>query len=172
MKLTSKQIWEMAQNVATKITVDADIMIGMTRDELTDIDSRCAGLVESPSQYDGKDYDETQTIDYFKTLVKFHMAARLAGYKVERDPENKEQMVAEIVNDILDKDNLDDTAVTNVFLDDGGNCIQITFTGAVEFPTIAAIGQAFGDPEPNVYGAGDNTIMLVISNEIRDEIKS
>ena len=64
----------MANNVAAQITKTGNNVTDMSRDELAAIDSRCANLIENPSQYDGKDYDETETLDYFKVLVKFHMA--------------------------------------------------------------------------------------------------
>ena len=87
MKLTSNQIWEMAQRVAVKL--DGICVENMSKADLAKYDERCNALVEHPSQNDGKDYDENQTLDYFKTLVKFHMAAHDAGYKVEKWEEAK-----------------------------------------------------------------------------------
>lgn len=77
----------------------------------------------------------------------------------------KELFVSNIVNEILKKDELDDNEITKVELDDYGNCLHITFKGAVYASTIFAIGKAFGDNDPNVYGDGDNTIKIVVSNE-------
>lgn len=79
MKLTAEQIWEMAVNMAAKMIEEnktSDEVKSMSRDELAAIDSRCAELIEHPSKYDGKDYDENQELDYFRTLTAFHMAAQ------------------------------------------------------------------------------------------------
>lgn len=46
-----------------------------------------------------------------------------------------------------------------------GKELFITFKGGVYASTIIAIGKAFGDEEPTVYGDGDNTINIVVSNE-------
>lgn len=166
MKLTPRQVWEMAQNVAAQMIEEGKTVDNTDIYKLCELDSRCANLVDNPSQTD----DETQTLGYFQTLLRFHLAARAAGYKVERDPENKEQKVAEIVTEILDRDNLDDTAVIKAELDDHGQIISVTFTGAVEYSTIRAIGEAFGDPEPNVYPAEGCAIMLIISNDSREDL--
>ena len=77
----------------------------------------------------------------------------------------KELFVSNIVNEILKKDELDNNEITKVELDDHGNILHITFKGAVYASTIIAIGNAFGDNDPNVYGDGDNTINIVVSNE-------
>ena len=77
----------------------------------------------------------------------------------------KELFVSNIVNEILKKDELDNNEITKVELDDHGNILHITFKGGVYASTIIAIGKAFGDEEPTVYGDGDNTIKIVVSNE-------
>lgn len=168
MKLTSNQIWEMAQRVAVKL--DGICVENLSKADLAKYDERCNALVEHPSQNDGKDYDENQTLDYFKALVKFHVAAHDAGYKVEPDEKDPANIVKSLAEDILDKDNLDDTEITNVELDDHGNCIYVTFVGAVSASTIIAIGQEFGDNDPNVYSVGKNTIQLVFVNENHKEL--
>lgn len=168
MKLTSNQIWEMAQGVAVKL--DGICVENMSKEDFAKYDERCNALVELPSQNDGKDYDEIQTLDYFKTLVKFHVAAHEAGYKVEPDGKDPSNIVKSLVEDILDKDNLDNTEVTDVQLDDNGNCIYVTFAGAVSASTIIAIGKEFGDDDPNVYSNGRNSIQLVFVNENHEEL--
>ena len=80
----------------------------------------------------------------------------------------REKFVTDIVNEILGKDNLDDSVITGVSLEDYGNCIQLTFSGAVSASTIIAIGEAFGDDDPNVFGEGKNTILVVFCNEKYD----
>lgn len=86
------------------------------------------------------------------------------------DMTDKEINVRDIVQGILDKDNQDYNVVTDVFLDDGGKCLHVTFSGGVEDPTIKVIGEEFGDPEPNVYGAGQNAVRLVIINNTHTEL--
>ena len=79
MKLTAEQIWGMAVNMAAKMidqNKTSDEVKSMSRDELAAIDSRCAELIENPSKHDGKDYDENQELDYFRTLVAFQMAVQ------------------------------------------------------------------------------------------------
>ena len=60
---------------------------------------------------------------------------------------------------------MDDTEIKEVFLDDHGQCIHVTFTGGVYASTIIAIGEAFGDDDPNVHGVSDNTVNIVFVNE-------
>ena len=74
MKVTPEQVWEMAKNVAAHAIENGKDVTTLSRDELAAIDSRCENLIENPSQFDGKDYGETETLDYFVTLVKFHKA--------------------------------------------------------------------------------------------------
>ena len=81
---------------------------------------------------------------------------------------DKEKFVREIVQDILNKDGLDDTYVTEVELDDNGNSLHVKFTGGVSLSTLVAIGEAFGDDDPNVYGQDGGTIYLVMINEKYD----
>ena len=163
MKLTSNQIWEMAQRVAVKL--DGICVENMSKADLANYDERCNALVD-----DGRDCDENQTLDYFKTLVKFHAAAHDAGYKVEPDEKDPANIVKRLAEDILDEDNLDNTEVTNVEIDDHGNCIYVTFVGAVSASTIIAIGREFGDDDPNVYSVGKNTFQLVFVNENHKEL--
>jgi hypothetical protein len=77
----------------------------------------------------------------------------------------KEKFVTDLVNEILGKDTMDDNVITGVSLQDSGNCIHITFSGGVSASTIIAIGEAFGDDSPNVFGEGENTISIVFCNE-------
>lgn len=51
----------------------------------------------------------------------------------------KELFVSNIVNEILKKDELDDNEITKVELDDYGNCLHITFKGAVYASTIISL---------------------------------
>lgn len=71
----------------------------------------------------------------------------------------KEGFVSYIVNEILKKDDLDDYEITKVELEDNGNCLFVTFKGGVCAKTIIAIGEAFGDNDPGVFGDGENTII-------------
>ena len=65
-------------------------------------------------------------------------------------------------------DPLDDTQITEVSLDDYGNCIHITFSGGVKASTLIAISKAFGVDDPDVYGDGENSINIVFSNNKYD----
>jgi hypothetical protein len=76
----------------------------------------------------------------------------------------KEKFVYDIVNEILKKDNLDNTEIKEIYLDDGGSCIQITYSGAVSASTIIAICKAFGDDDVDVYSEGENIMKLVFCN--------
>ena len=81
----------------------------------------------------------------------------------------REKFVKDIVSEILKNDHLDDNVIKEVILDDHGNCIHVTFTGAVGASTIIAIGEAFGEKnDPNVYAVGDNTLNIVFVNEKYD----
>ena len=80
----------------------------------------------------------------------------------------KEKIVTDLVNEILSKDPLDDTQITEVSLDDYGNCIHITFSGGVKASTLIAISKAFGADEPDVYGDGENSINIVFCNNKYD----
>ena len=80
----------------------------------------------------------------------------------------KEKIVTDLVNEILSNDPLDDTQITEVSLNDYGNCIHITFSGGVNASTLIAISEAFGDDDPNVYGNGENSINIVFSNNKYD----
>ena len=81
----------------------------------------------------------------------------------------REKFVKDIVSEILKNDHLDDNVIKEVILDDHGNCIHVTFTGAVGASAIIAIGEAFGDNNnPNVYAVGDNTLNIVFTNEKYD----
>lgn len=77
MRLTPEMIWEMAKNVAAHVVANEKDVMAMSRDELAAIDSRCENLIVNPSQFDGKDYDETEELDYFKTLVRFHVGQKV-----------------------------------------------------------------------------------------------
>ena len=81
----------------------------------------------------------------------------------------REKFVADIVSDILKKDGLDENEIKEVILDDHGNCIHVTFTGAASTSAIIAIGEAFADNNgPNVHAVGDNTLNIVFVNEKYD----
>ena len=82
----------------------------------------------------------------------------------------KEKFVSDIVTEILNNDGLDDTLIKEVCLDDGGNCIHITFSGAVSASTFIAISEAFGDNDPDVYANGENLFEVVLSNHIKELI--
>lgn len=83
---------------------------------------------------------------------------------------DKEKFVRDIVQGFLDKDDMDETEITDIELDDYGNCIHVKFKGGVYLSTIAAIGLAFGDDNPNIYGAKGENIYIVMSNEKFDEL--
>ena len=80
----------------------------------------------------------------------------------------KEKIVTDLVNEILSNDPLDNTIVTEVILDDNGYCIHITFSGGVNASTLIAISEAFGDNDPDVYGNGENSIIIVFCNKKYD----
>ena len=80
----------------------------------------------------------------------------------------KEKIVTDLVNEILSKDPLDNTIVTEVILDDNGYCIHITFSGGINASTLIAISEAFGDNDPDVYGNGENSIKIVFCNKKYD----
>lgn len=83
---------------------------------------------------------------------------------------NKENFVRDIVQNILDKDQLDTTEITGIAIEDHGNCIHVQFKGGVSLSTISAIGLAFGDDNPNIYGEEGETIYIVMTNEKFDEL--
>lgn len=83
---------------------------------------------------------------------------------------DKEKFVRDIVQNILDKDQLDTTEITGIAIEDHGNCIHVQFKGGVSLSTISAIGQAFGDNCPNIYGAEGEAIYIVMVNEKYDEL--
>lgn len=83
---------------------------------------------------------------------------------------NKEIFVRDIVQNILDKDQLDTTEITGIAIEDHGNCIHVQFKGGVALSTISAIGLAFGDDNPNIYGEEGETIYIVMTNEKFDEL--
>jgi hypothetical protein len=81
MKLTKEEMWNMADSVAT-----AMVQKGYCLSDLDDIDKFEMGkkfdmrITEMPttiSQFDGKDYEEDDCFDYFKTLVKFKLAGKI-----------------------------------------------------------------------------------------------
>lgn len=82
-KLSNEEKWNIAQQIAKQLPEDSDVK-SMSKAELAKYDERCNLLVEHPSQNDGKDYDEDDTLDYFLTLVSFHYTAHSAGYKVNK----------------------------------------------------------------------------------------
>lgn len=47
----------------------------MSKVDFVEYDQRISQIPEALSMYDGKDYDEDDCFDYFKALVKFHIAA-------------------------------------------------------------------------------------------------
>ena len=83
---------------------------------------------------------------------------------------NKENFVRDIVQNILDKDQLNTTEITGITIQDHGNCIHVKFKGGVALSTISAIGLAFGDDNPNIYSAEGENIYIVMSNEKFDEL--
>jgi len=80
----------------------------------------------------------------------------------------KKKFVTDIVNEILSNDDMDDNKIIDVLLDDKGNCIHITFSGGVSVEAIIAMGKAFGDDYPTIYGVSDNTMVIVIINNKYD----
>ena len=80
----------------------------------------------------------------------------------------REKFVADIVSKILKDANMDDNEITEVELEDFGNCIHITFTGGVCARTIIEIGEAFGCDDPTVWAEGKNIINLVVVNNKYD----
>ena len=168
-KLSNEEKWNIAQQIAKQLPEGADVK-NMSKADLAKYNERCNLLVEHPSQYDGKDYEEEETIDYFLTLVKFHVAAYKAGYKVERDENDHRNIVRNIVQPILDKDDLDGNEIIEVSVEDNGYIIEITFTGAVAASIIMAIGEEFGDNEPDVYGVGDDIIKVIVTNHKHQEL--
>lgn len=166
MKLTSNMIWDMAQAVAAK--VDSSDAENLSKAELIKIDSRCCHLIETPSQYDGKDYDEDQTLDYFLTLVKFHKAARNAGYRVDREFTSKENLVYGIVNGIFVHDQLNENRITDIVFEDG--CIQLKVIGYVTTSCLVAIGKAFGCESPDVHAEGENLFNIVFKNNVYENL--
>ena len=80
----------------------------------------------------------------------------------------REKFVTDIVSEILNNDGLDNNVIKEVILDDHGNCIHITFTGAIGASAIIAIGEAFGNNNPNVYAVGEDTLNIVFVNEKYD----
>lgn len=83
---------------------------------------------------------------------------------------DKEKFVRDIVQGILDKDDMDMTEITEIVIEDYGNCVHVVFKGGVFLSTIAAICQSFGDDNPNIYGAEGNAIKIVMLNENFNEL--
>lgn len=81
----------------------------------------------------------------------------------------REKLVTNLVSEILDNDGLDENEIKEVLLDDHGQCIHVTISGAVSARAIINIGEAFADNnEPDVYAVGDNTLKFVFVNEKYD----
>ena len=72
------------------------------------------------------------------------------------------------MNEILENDDLDENVIKEVYIDDYGYCIHITFTGGVSASTLIVIAKAFGDNDPNVYGVDKSTLNIVFRNEKYD----
>jgi hypothetical protein len=83
-KLSNEEKWNISKQIAKQLPKGADVK-NMSKADLAKYDERCNLLVEHLSQYDGKDYDENDTLDYFLTLLSFHVAARRDGYEVEQN---------------------------------------------------------------------------------------
>lgn len=76
---------------------------------------------------------------------------------------NKIIFVRDLVFGILDKD-WNSNYVTDIVVDDGGNCIHVTISGDIGMKVIAEIGNTFGDKDPTIYGVGNDKIKLVMLN--------
>ena len=83
---------------------------------------------------------------------------------------NKEKFVRDIVQGFLDKDDMDETEITEIIIGDYGNCVHVAFKGGVFLSTIAAIGRSFGDDDPNIYGAEGGAIKIVMLNDNYNEL--
>ena len=84
---------------------------------------------------------------------------------------NRNRYVRDLVYSVLDKDDFNANYVTDVLLDDGGNCIHVTLKGDISTNTILAIGNLFGENNLTVYAEGDGIIKLVMINESCDDLK-
>ena len=73
-KLSPEERWNLAKQIAKQLPEGTDVK-NMSKADLVKYDERCNLLVEKLSKYDGKDYDEDDTLDFFLTLVSFHVAA-------------------------------------------------------------------------------------------------
>lgn len=81
-------------------------------------------------------------------------------------------MVRNIVNDYLEKDGLDDNEIKDVLIDDYGQCIHVSFTGAICAQTIIDIGKEFGDDNPNVYSTPGEALKIIFINDNHKELLS
>lgn len=77
----------------------------------------------------------------------------------------KEKFVTDLVGEILSsKDELDASDIKEVIFDDNGACIHLTLSSGVSASTIIAIGEAFGDDDPDVFGNDESTFTIVFIN--------
>lgn len=78
-KFSAEERWAMAKEIASKMREEgfgiSDIE-GMDKFEMSKrFDERVKDMPVSLSMFDGKDYDEDDTFEYFVSCVKFHFNA-------------------------------------------------------------------------------------------------
>ena len=112
---------------------------------------------ELVSTYQGKD----------SSLVTFDFKDEDDG---PRECSERGQKVIDIVKGILNKDDQEESEITDVLLDDYGNCIHVSFEGGIGAKTIVAVGQEFGDNNPSVYGDANKTTKIVFINDTHQEL--
>ena len=76
---------------------------------------------------------------------------------------------AEIISNILFDCNAD-AELTEICLDDYGQCIHAKLKGDFNVGEIIKIGQEFGDENPNIHALGEETIKIVFCNEKQETI--
>lgn len=85
-KLSREQVWDLSEAVAKKMRdkgigkTDVD---NMSKADFVEYDERISQMPEALSRYDGQDYDEDDCFDYFKALVRFHIAALNNNHRKE-----------------------------------------------------------------------------------------
>ena len=78
------------------------------------------------------------------------------------------KQVADIIEPILDDCQVEYNNVTKIELVDGGNCFEITFTGAIDSDTSKKIGEAFRDENFSIYALGEDEFQIILSNNMED----
>lgn len=76
-KLSKEEMWQMAESIAKILKNEGFTPSSLSeigKQEMAKYDERVNGMPATFSMFSGKDYDEDDTFDYFRVLVKFHLA--------------------------------------------------------------------------------------------------